>query len=533
MDAAAQRQLVTALAEHLGRTTNGGDAVEIVETHISWVILAGEHAYKLKKPLDLGFLDFSSLARRRLACEEEIRLNRRTAPDIYLDVVGIGGSADVPRLDASPAIEYAVRMRRFARDDGLDFLLARNALGMDDIGEVATMIAALHDAAARAADGSHGTPARVLDDALANFSQMPDLPFDTDTRDRLRRLREWTVAEHKRRAPLMQERVRRGRVRECHGDLHLANMVRHGGRIVAFDCIEFNPEMRWIDVVNDLAFTLMDLRHLGHAEFARVLLDGYLSLCGDWEGVALLPFYLCYRAMVRAKVAAIRADGSADNRREHDKALQDCLGHISLAESFTQPGQPRLIITSGVSGSGKSRLSAGLVQQRDWLRLRSDVERKRMAGLAPLAASGAAPQQGLYSAATTTQVYARLEMLADALLRTGIAVVVDATFLKRAQRQRFAKLAAGLQVPFTLLAIHAGRAELERRITARAACANDASEADLGILAAQLESAEPVAGDEVSATLVVDTSLPCDTAELAARIEACASALPTGTRRQA
>ncbi len=524
MDPATQRRLVTALAGHLGRQAGG--AVEIVETHISWVILAGEHAYKLKKPLNLGFLDFSSLAKRRLACEEEIRLNRRTAPDIYLDVVSIGGSADAPRLDASPAIEYAVRMRRFARDDGLDFLLARNALGVDDIGQMATMIAAFHDGAARAADGRHGMPGRILEDALANFSQMPALSFDNETRDRQRRLHDWTLAEHARRAPLMEARMRAGQIRECHGDLHLANMVRHGGRIVAFDCIEFNPEMRWIDVANDLAFTLMDLRHRGHAEFARLLLDTYLSQCGDWAGVPLLPFYLCYRAMVRAKVAAIRAHASADNRREHDKALQDCLAHLRLAESFTHPGKPRLIITSGASGSGKSRLSAGLVQASDWLRLRSDVERKRMAGLAPLAASGSAPQQGLYSSATTTQVYARLEMLADTLLRAGSAVVVDATFLKRAQRQRFAELAARLRVPFTLLAIHAGRAELERRIVARAACGNDASEADLRILAAQLESAEPVEGVEVSATLFVDTSLPCDTAELAARIEGCTTALP-------
>lgn len=528
MDAATQRRLVTALAGHLGRQAGG--AVEIVETHISWVILAGEHAYKLKKPLNLGFLDFSSLAKRRLACEEEIRLNRRTAPDIYLDVVAIGGSAGAPRLDATPAIEYAVRMRRFARDDGLDFLLARNALGMDDIGQVATMIAAFHDGAARATDGGHGTPGRILEDALANFSQMPALAFDNENRERLRRLHDWTLAEHARHAPLMEARMRAGQVRECHGDLHLANMVRHGGRIVAFDCIEFNPEMRWIDVANDLAFTLMDLRHRGHAEFARLLLDVYLSQRGDWAGVPLLPFYLCYRAMVRAKVAAIRAHASIDKKRQHDEALQDCMAHLWLAESFTQPGKPRLVITSGLSGSGKSHWSGLLLRARDWLRLRSDVERKRLAGLAPMQASGAALNQGLYAPAATAGVYASLATVAGTLLGAGFAVIVDATFLKRAQRKPFRELALRLGVPFTILALTASSTELRGRLETRLARGNDASEANHAILASQVATVEPFDSDEATCVLALDTQSPPDLAKLLEQIEAPPSASPPNGR---
>jgi aminoglycoside phosphotransferase family enzyme/predicted kinase len=518
---AAQRRLVTALADRLREENPAGRALEIVETHISWVVLAGEFAYKIKKPLNLGFLDFSSLDKRRLACLEEIRLNRRTAPDIYLDVVAIGGSAAAPCIgDAGPALEYAVRMHRFEREDGLDFLLARGALQDADIRAVATMIASFHAGAGRAAAGSHGTPTLVLADALANFSQMPPLPFDTGRATRLRHLHEWTVAEHVRLASRMETRARSGFVRECHGDLHLANMVRQGGRVVAFDCIEFNPEMRWIDVINDLAFTLMDLRHRGHADFARAALDTYLECSGDWAGVTLLPFYLTYRAMVRAKVAAFRANGSGVDDAARSTALQDCDAHLALAETFAAPTRPRLLITRGVAGSGKSHISAGLLRVRDWIRLRSDVERKRLAGLAALEHSGSALHAGLYSGAATARVYAHLATLADSLLAAGCAVIVDATFLKRDWRRRFRDLAARHQVPFTILAIDAEHAELERRIVARASAGGDASEADLDVLAGQLSSAEPIGADELGAVLTLDTLLPFDAGAVAAGIEA-------------
>ena len=318
----AQRRLVAALADPARHSQPDPRPIEIVETHISWVILAGSFAYKIKKALDLGFLDFSTLEKRRLACTEEIRLNRRTAPDIYLDVVAIGGSVDAPQFGAAPVIEYAVRMHRFAREDGLDFLLARGTLAPADIDAVAAMIAAFHAQAERSAGTAHGDPAQVLDDALANFGQLPLDGLNDDARRHLDQLRAWTLAEYARQAGRMETRRRSGFVRECHGDLHLANMVRQDGRIVAFDCIEFNPEMRWIDVINDIAFTLMDLRHRGRPDLARRVQDLYLENTGDWDGVVLLPFYLTYRAMVRAKVAAIRASDAAPETETHRAAMR-------------------------------------------------------------------------------------------------------------------------------------------------------------------------------------------------------------------
>jgi aminoglycoside phosphotransferase family enzyme/predicted kinase len=515
----AQRRLVAALADPALHSQPDPRPVEIVETHISWVILAGTFAYKIKKALDLGFLDFSTLEKRRFACEEEIRLNRRTAPDIYLDVVAIGGSADAPQFGAGPVMEYAVRMRRFAREDGLDFLLARGALAPADIDAVAAMIAAFHAEAERSAGTAHGDPAQVRGDALANFAQMPVDGLNDDARKQLEHLRLWTLAEHARQAGRMEARRRSGFVRECHGDLHLANMVRLDGRIVAFDCIEFNPEMRWIDVINDIAFTLMDLRHRGRPDLARRVQDIYLENTGDWDGVVLLPFYLTYRAMVRAKVAAIRASGAAPGTEAHRAAMCDCHAHLQLACEFTRRGRGRLIITCGVSGSGKSHVSGGLIEVRDWIRLRADVERKRLAGLAPLEKSRSGPQQGLYTPAATARVYAHLAALAERLIGSGMTVIIDATFLKRAQRRSFGELAARLGVPLYILYIDAGRAELERRIAERNTRGKDPSEADGAVLATQIATAEPVAADEALHLLRLESGAGPDAAAVVAWIE--------------
>lgn len=515
----AQRRLVAALADPACHSQPDPRPVEIVETHISWVILAGPFAYKIKKALDLGFLDFSTLEKRRFACTEEIRLNRRTAPDIYLDVVAIGGSTDAPQFDAAPVMEYAVRMRRFAREDGLDFLLARGALVPADIDAVAAMIAAFHAEAGRSAGTAHGDPAQVLEDALANFRQMPVDGLNDEARRQLDHLRLWTLAEHARQAGRMEARRRSGFVRECHGDLHLANMVRQDGRIVAFDCIEFNPEMRWIDVINDIAFTLMDLRHRDRPDLARRVQDLYLENTGDWDGVVLLPFYLTYRAMVRAKVAAIRASGAAPGTQAHRAAMRDCHAHLQLACGFTRPGRGRLVITCGVSGSGKSHVTGGIIKIRDWIRLRADVERKRLAGLAPLEKSHSDPQQGLYTPATTARVYAHLAALAERLIASGMTVIVDATFLRRAQRRVFGDLAARLQVPFHILHLDAGRAELERRIALRNARGSDASEADGAVLAMQIAVAEAVAADETPHLLHLESDAGPDVAAVVAWIE--------------
>ncbi|MBL8381880.1 MAG: AAA family ATPase [Burkholderiales bacterium] len=525
----AQRRLIAALRDPHA-FPHPAAAVELVETHISWVLLAGDYAYKIKKALDLGFLDHTTLARRRQSCLEELRLNRRTAADIYLEVVAIAGTPRAPRLRAidtgnggdAGVIEYAVRMRRFDRDQELDALVDRGAFGSADAAALGNMIARFHDAAARDAAGAFADPATVLTQALENFGHLPPAALPADERALLAPLQAWTRAEHARVAPLLAARRRDGRIRECHGDLHLANLVRHDARLVAFDCIEFAPALRWIDVVADLAFTLMDLHLHGRADLARLVLDAWLAHGGDYAGVPLLRFYLVYRAMVRVKVAAIRAAQRGPGAADRHAARRARAAHLRLAFALTQRSPPLLVLTHGLSGAGKSAASAALIAARDWIRLRSDVERRRLAD----DGTGAAPAApGRYTAAMTERVYRHLADRADRLVADGWGVVVDATFLRREQRQRFAALAAARQVPLVIVALDAPRSLLEARIAARAAHGGDASEATVGVLDLQIAALEPLDDDERRRCVRVDAALPLDGAALARAVAERAVAL--------
>ena len=495
--------------------------VDVVETHISWVVLAGDFAYKIKKPLDLSFLDFSTLVKRRHACEEEVRLNRRQAPGLYLDVVAIAGTPERPRVGADgPPLEYAVRMRRFDRAQELDRLLAAGALPPERIDELARTVARFHDAApAATTDDAWGDPATALANALANFDHVRRLEHAADVVARVDALSTWTQAEHARVAPAMAARLAAGRVRECHGDLHLANMVLHGGRVVVFDCIEFNPALRWTDVMAEVAFTAMDLTHRGRRDLAQRFVNDYLETTGDYDGLAVLRFYVVYRAMVRAKIAAIRAaQETAAAARAGDRA--GFLAHLALAEACARRPRPALVITCGASGSGKSHAAALLAGTGEWIRVRSDVERKRLAGLAATERSGAALATGIYAGDMTARTYARLAALARTVVAAGYPVIVDATFLARAQRDAFRLLAAELGVPFAILAPRAPAAVMRARVAARDAAGTDASEATPAVLERQLEMAEPLGPEELAAAVTLDAGGPVDADALAAAVAA-------------
>lgn len=468
--------------------------VELVQTHISWVLLAGEFAYKIKKPLKLSFLDFSTLALRQRYCQEELRLNRRYAPDLYLDVVGIFNTADDPQWQGAGApFEYAVKMRRFDEVARLDRVCQRGELQPHHLCDLADTLVAFHASAAKAASASRfGSPPQILAPALANFAGLlRDLP-GAEVAQRLLALRDWTELQFKLLTPLMQERKQAGWVRECHGDLHLANLVLIDQRVRLFDGIEFSEELRWIDVASEIAFTYMDL--LAHAQpaLANWFVDEVLSRSGDYEAAQLLRFYAVYRALVRAKVAALRATQTQGDGAE-------ALAYIALAERLAAPPPARLIITHGLSGCGKTVASSALLQSDlapTTLRLRSDVERKRLFGLGGTARSGSTLDGGIYSADAHTLTYARLRELAAMLLRAGWSVIVDATFLKRAERESFCTLAKANEVAFSILAPLATPAQLRERILARNALGRDASEATLQVLAQQMQAVEPLAQDE-------------------------------------
>ena len=436
------------------------------ETHISWVLLAGQYAYKVKKPVTLPFLDYGSVEKRRFFCNEELRLNRRFAPDLYLDVVDLAG-------------EPAVRMKRFDEALRLDHVSSMGDLTGAHLMQLARDLVAFQASAARAAP-PFGTPDIIRADALENFDELDRLlPFEAAP---LGRLRTWTEAEWQRRRADFARRHDRGCIREGHGDLHLGNLVLLDGRVVPFDGIEFNEDFRCIDVASEIAFTLLDLLDHGRPGLAHWLLDAWLTWSGDFDALAVLRFYLVYRALVRAKVAALRGH---ENHSTADQ--QEAAGYLSLALRLTAPPTSTLTITCGPSGCGKTFESSRRLASADFLhtvRIRSDVERKRLHGIAPDADSGGT----IYDAETTRRTYARLADLAESLLQAGWSVIVDAAFLKRDERAAFRLLSKRLGIPFSLIAPQVPKDELARRLQARR---NDASEATVKVMEQQLAWFEP------------------------------------------
>ncbi len=481
--------LIQALLEPQ-RYPDAAQSVELVQTHISWLLLAGDFAYKIKKPLRLPFLDFSTLAQRQRSCLDELRLNRRFAPDLYLDVVGIFNTPQDPRFTGQGVpIEYAVKMRRFDEMGRLDRVCARGELAPRHLSDLADTLVAFHAMAAVAPPASRfGSAQQIGAPVRQNFD---DLPIPS-LQARLTALRTWTETQFRQLMPVFEARQRAGWVRECHGDLHLANLVLIDQKVRMFDCIEFSEELRWIDVASEVAFTYVDLLAHGQPGLATWFVNEVLSRSGDYEAALVLRFYAVYRALVRAKVAAIRMSQTQGDDSE-------VLAYVALAERLVAPPPVRLVITHGLSGSGKTTAAAALLQndpQASTLRLRSDVERKRLFGLASTARSDSGSNAGIYSVKASTDTYGRLRQLAELLLRAGWSVIVDATFLKRAERADFRQLAAQTGAVFGILAPPATPAQLRERIRARAALGRDASEATLEVLTQQVRTLEPLTPDE-------------------------------------
>lgn len=480
------------------------EEIELIETHISWVILAGEFVYKIKKPVNLGFLDFSTLEKRRFCCEEELRLNRRLAPEIYLGITPIGGTPEQPKLDISKDIfEYAVKMRRFPQGAQLDRILQRGELTAEMIDAFARMTAEFHAAAAMAEkECDFGTAQQVWQPIEENFTQIHEHLADERWDESLARLEQWSDESYQRILPLLNQRKQNGFIRECHGDLHLRNLAWVDHKAIAFDCIEFNPALRWIDVISDIAFLVMDLRERGETHLAQRFLNSYLEISGDYEGLPLLSFYIFYRAMVRAKVAAIRCGQAVNSDEERKQAEQEFAAYLDFAESCTQRDQPVLIVARGLSASGKSKHSGMLLEWLSAIRLRSDVERKRLFGMRAEESGKSAPGEGIYSASAGKKTYDRLRQLAAILLDAGYSTIVDAACLKHEQREPFYSLAQEKRVPMLLLEFHAPEATLRQRIVKRK---GNASDADLAVLEQQLAQWEPLAEEEQQYLLSVDT----------------------------
>jgi aminoglycoside phosphotransferase family enzyme/predicted kinase len=512
-------------AEMVAQLRRSTGASELIETHLSSLLIAGEQVYKLKKPVRFGFVDFSTLDARRAACEQELRLNRRTAPHWYLGLLAVrqgarGACLAAPDDEAAgPLLDWAVRMRRFDDRQRLDHLAQSGLLNAAMVDRLAETVARFHRSLLPAPpdqDGDQNTR-RWARENLVELAELVEGPAAAE----VTALQRWTEARGAELSALMQARRRSGCVREVHGDLHLGNIFWADGEPVLFDALEFNQALRHTDTIGDLAFSFMDLYAHGLPRLAWRFIGAALEACGDQEALPLLAWWAVYRAAVRAKVVLLGAAGSTDavaqalSRRYLDVAL-------NLAGLAGAQARPQLVLMFGLSGAGKSRvaglmaerLAAGVVGWGGALRLRSDVERKRLFALAPTAR--VAP--GLYSEASNRRTYDRLQQLAGVALEAGVSVVVDAASLRRSERDAMRALAARHQVCFTLLVCDAPMSVLQARVGQRLRIGADASDATLDVLAWQQRIAEWPGADEADDCSRLDTDVP--EPELIARVEA-------------
>ncbi|MVW76617.1 bifunctional aminoglycoside phosphotransferase/ATP-binding protein [Pseudomonas xionganensis] len=499
------------------------EGFQVIETHISWVILTGPYAYKIKKPMNFGFLDFTSLADRKHFCEEELRLNQRLTQGLYLEVLPISGSIEAPQLGGqNPAIEYALKMRQFPQYQMLSAVQARGELSEAHIDALARQIAEFHARTpAVAADHPLCSPTAIVAPMRQNFEQIRPLLSDIADLQQLDALEAWTEASFSRLEPLLAQRASTGSIRECHGDIHLGNATLLDDQVVLFDCIEFNEPFRLIDIASDAAFLAMDLEDRGLKAHARRFVNAWLEHSGDYAALELLNFYKAYRALVRAKVALFSLAHQSD-AVQRAVTLRQYRNYAALAESYSAIPSHFLAITHGVSAVGKSHVAMRLVEALGAIRLRSDVERKRLFGEQQTAERGQIGQ-GIYSAEAGAATYQRLHQLAQDALHAGFPVVIDATYLQWAQRQAAWQVAEEAGVPFLILDCQAPESVIAGWLAQRQAQGQDPSDATLEVIQAQQATREALSTEEQAHSKRVDTH---DSTSLDSLIERIRQRLP-------
>jgi len=473
--------------------------LRLIETHISWIILTGKYAYKIKKPVNFGFLDFSTLERRRHFCHEELRLNRRFAAQIYLGVIEIRGTADAPRLHGKGAvIDYALQMIEFPQQALLSHHAADGTLTATMIDAIAERVNELHAKGASASqDSTFGSAHSVRRWSEENLTQIANAIPASLMPASFARLQHWYQAN----ADLQEQIERRrhdGRVRDCHGDLHLDNMALIDNEVMPFDCIEFNPELRWIDTISEAAFVAMDLQARGYPGFGWRFISRYFENSADYEAIGLLRYYIIYRALVRAKVEALRVDQAANPTA---KTFAAAFTYLDLADQWSTNQHSGMIIMHGLSGSGKSTVAAQLVEALGAIRIRSDVVRKQLHGLAPDNNSQSAANGGIYSNDATELTYNRMREIAATIIAANFCVILDATFLQETDRRKMLELETALPCARVIVNCEAPEAILRERIIARE---NDPSEANLQILERQIQARQPISIEESGMATVVN-----------------------------
>lgn len=487
-------------------------SLTLKQTHISYVVLADGDVYKIKKPVKFAFLDFSTLPLRRHFCHEEVRLNRRLAPDMYLGVVGLvrrGGRCAIGAADDPEAFEYAVHMRRLPEERTLDRLLAAGSVSTAMIERIAERLAAFHASAASGPEiASCGDPEAVWAVMTGNYTATNAYRNVTIAASDDDAVQTFAARFLHRHDAVLRRRQAEGRIRDCHGDLHVEH-VCFADALVIFDCIEFNPRLRYCDVASEVAFLAMDLDAHGAPELARQFVAHYATLAGDPGVHELLPFYMCHRAYIRGQVDSMKATQKEVGEDERGAARTSAELHFALAYRYTWAPTPALVVIAGLSGTGKSTIAASLSERTGWVHLNSDRTRKQLAGMDPTArpAPGAETAH-LYSPDFSARTYRALFDAAASALAAGRGVVVDATFVRRVDRDSARELARRHGVPVLFIECRCTDAEVRRRIAARIRDDRDASDATWAVYRDQHRHADPFADDERQSLLPVSTEEP-------------------------
>jgi uncharacterized protein len=487
--------------------------VDLVQTHISAVFLAGEHVYKVKKPVNLGFLDFTTLEKRKFYCQEEVTLNRRLAGEVYLGVAEVRAHEGKISIGGGPGevIEYAVHMKRIPMDCQMDRLLAKGEVTPEAAEKLAAKIARFHAQAATNPEiSSFGELETVRGNVEENFAQTEKYVGEVFPPEVTRETIEATRLFMERQSPLFEKRVRQGKIRDCHGDLHLQHICL-GREIIIFDCIEFNRRFRYSDVAADIAFLLMDLDDHRHPLLSADLASHYLRITEDWPLFLLLDFYKSYRAYVRAKVIALRRDDPDLSPREKASALEEARRYASLSHFYARRmNRPFLVITGGLIGTGKSSIARSLAEALGWEWLRVDVLRKELARVSPGEHRFEPFQRGIYSPDFSRRTYEALFHRAGILLAQGKTALLDGSFKKQADRKAALDLARESNADFLLIECQCADEEIQKRLAQRVSEKNEPSDGRWAIFADQKIDYDRVEGFDADLHLPLDTGRPVE-----------------------
>ncbi len=504
MDVTALREALQDPAVYPEPTT----IIEVRETHISLVFLTDRYAYKFKKPVDLGFLDFSTLEQRHFYCEQELTLNRRLSSGVYLGVVAL--HSDKQRYtfgDHGQVAEYAVKMRRLPPNCSLEALLQRHEVTPEMIQVVARRLVTFHaDHPVSRSSEPYGTLERVRADWEENFAQTAESIGRTLSRQTYMQIQQAVTTFTARHEAWFAQRVQAGRIRDCHGDLRAEHIYFEPEQLQIIDCIEFNQRFRFIDVSSEVAFLAVDLERLGAPALAQRFVRAYVQHSADVSMYRVLDFYRCYRAYVRGKVTDIRLQaGPPPELRAHLQRRAET--YFALAAQYADRlNRPLLLLTTGLIASGKSTVAHEIAAALDLNLFNSDRVRKEMAGIPPETSQRAAYGADLYSAAMTQRTYDALADLARQALKRGDSVILDASFAKRMARQRMAALAQEMQARYCVVECWAPEATLRERLRARERLPTSISDAREGMLSQFQRDFEPVQTNEATCCVRLDTT---------------------------